>query len=254
MSPLAPAADDQSVLETAHRHFRAGELEAAWASLSSLKINEQNPTDAPILSLRGMIRRQRGELSEALADAEQVCRLIAHDAIAWYNLGVARERAGLVDDAMAAYGQALELAPQHYASLYNLGTILLLHANRAEESAQLYERAIAICHDDPALLLNLALARVALNQHEAARALMDQLVAAGKGVAAHFCVRGLCHYELGAHEEALRDYDIALTLDPCMKQALYNKGLLLLLQGDYEGGLTLYEAREDMQDLAQVLF
>jgi len=245
-------AGQQALLAQAHRHYTAGELDVAWSVLSDLKLDASDPLDAPILSLRGMIRRQRGEIAEAVQDAKQVCSLISDDPVAWYNLGVACERGGHIDEAAAAYGQALGRAPEHYASLYNLGTILLLHKDDALEAAELYGRAYALRSGDPKLILNLSVALVILNRHDQAMTMISHVFGCGGAAAAHYCIRGLCNYELGRHADALRDYETALTLDPKLKQAQYNKALLLLLHGDFDRGLALYEAREGLLDIIQV--
>ncbi len=49
--------------------------------------------------------------------------------------------------------------------------------------------------------------------------------------------------ELKRFDEALACYDKALSINPEYHEATWNKSLSLLLQGDFENGLPLYESR-----------
>lgn len=51
------------------------------------------------------------------------------------------------------------------------------------------------------------------------------------------------YYDLKRYEEAITHYDKALSLKPDYHEASWNKGLALLLQGDFAIGLQLYESR-----------
>ena len=50
-------------------------------------------------------------------------------------------------------------------------------------------------------------------------------------------------HELKRFDEAITHYDKALSLKPDYHEASWNKGLALLLQGDFAIGLQLYESR-----------
>jgi len=57
------------------------------------------------------------------------------------------------------------------------------------------------------------------------------------------CGRAVALKYLGRFEEALEGFDAALACDPSSAHANNNKAALLLLRGDFEQGLELYEYR-----------
>ena len=55
--------------------------------------------------------------------------------------------------------------------------------------------------------------------------------------------KGFTLHELHRFDEAIAHYDRALSINPNYFDALWNKSLSLLIQGDFESGLLLYESR-----------
>ena len=59
-------------------------------------------------------------------------------------------------------------------------------------------------------------------------------------------------HELKRFDEAIAHYDKALSLKPDYHESSWNKSLSLLLQGDYENGLPLYESRWESMKVSEI--
>ena len=60
-------------------------------------------------------------------------------------------------------------------------------------------------------------------------------------------------HDLKRFDEAIAHFDKALSLKPDYAEASWNKGLILLLQGDFENGLVLYESRWDFEKISAIV-
>lgn len=114
---------------------------ALYRQALSLPLEERLTLGAR-LNLGALLLRQ-GELEEAAAHTAAVTRLCPELPLAWYNLGlIERQRLHLVE-AIAAYRQALTLAPEHAEAQRNLAAAQLL-AGDIPAAREGFRRAIAL--------------------------------------------------------------------------------------------------------------
>jgi tetratricopeptide (TPR) repeat protein len=126
----------------------------------------------------------------------------------WSNIGNIFKELKQYDHAIEHYDQALNLNPDYAKGWFNKG--LISHElGLFEEALDFYSRAIKI---DP-------------TYHEA------------------LTNEGATYHELKQFNDAITHFDKALALKPDYHDASWNKGLSLLVQGDFENGLILYESR-----------
>jgi Flp pilus assembly protein TadD len=97
----------------------------------------QSNFDDALASLDAEENDRAVELLETVADGAPFA-LAAH-----YNLAIAYERAGRIDDAQTSIARALELAPRHPAVL-NQHAIIQRRAGRFDEAQHSYEKALEI--------------------------------------------------------------------------------------------------------------
>jgi tetratricopeptide (TPR) repeat protein len=143
------------------------------------------------------------------------------------NLGIALRRLGHLEDAIAAYRQALTLRPDYPLALNNLGLAL--------QEAGDYEDAVTV---------------------------LQRVVEATPGDADAHNNLGAAHDRAGARDQALAHYRRAVALRPDYPEALNNLGLAALADGrldEAEGALrSALEVRPDYpeihKNLALVLF
>ena len=128
----------------------------------------------------------------------------AHPANAWgrYMLGLSAWRAGQLDDARAAFGDALELDPKHVKSMVNLSRVLL-EQDRPSEAKERLLVAVAI----------------------------------DSGSSDAYRVLGRTEMLLGNAEAAIESYRAALSIDPEDTWSMNNMGLILIQQGRFEEAL-----------------
>ena len=88
----------------------------------------------------------RGSLEEAAALTGAVTALCPELPLGWYNLGLIERQRGRLVEAIAAYRQALSLAPDHADAQRNLAAALLLGGDIPGARAG-FRRAIALLKD-----------------------------------------------------------------------------------------------------------
>jgi tetratricopeptide (TPR) repeat protein len=129
-------------------HYSLGrELRAAGRDAEALVMFERaralNPVLKDIQDQIEAIRGASGRWTEVIARHEAMVREDPAREFAWFNLGVAYQKVGARDQALAAYGRAIALVPTRAASYVNSGAILL-ELQRTNEAIAALERAIAI--------------------------------------------------------------------------------------------------------------
>lgn len=78
----------------------------------------------------------------------------SHIPEAYYNLGLAHDEKGLLNEATYYYRQALKIKPDYPQALSNLG-IIYARSGKLAEAIDLFKKALDIKPDDAITLLNL---------------------------------------------------------------------------------------------------
>jgi tetratricopeptide (TPR) repeat protein len=237
---------------------------------------ELRPTDPGFRYNRGLILQQARRLEEAAADFRQVVALQPSDLGAWANLGeillglgrpgealqaydravglkpdsaelrsnrgVALRTLGRLDEALADQDRALAIAPAYAEGWSNRGNVLK-DLGRLDEALQSFDRALAISPHLPSVLVNRANVLRELGRLAEALAGYDRALALAPGYAAAHHHRGVLLMDLQRVPEAVAAFDRALALNPGDTEAAAAKAMALLLAGDFDRGLPLYERR-----------
>jgi tetratricopeptide (TPR) repeat protein len=234
-------------LQAAIEHHHAGRLDEAEQLYRVVLHADGRNADA--LNLLGVLQYQRGENPEALEGLskaiqvspqtaifhnnlglvlvaldrhdeaaqrfEQAGRLDARLRDAFHNLGVARQKLGQVDQAIAAYLKALSLAEEP-GTLSGLGEAYAIKGARCEEAMRCFDRAQE--------LLRRAL-KLRTDDSEALKSLGHLLLATGRA------------------EEAVLAYDRTIQLRWDDPDAYFYRAQARLVLGDFAGGWDDYEYR-----------
>ena len=166
------------------------------------------PSYAEAYCSRGVVLQKLGMLQEAVASYDLAIAIRPAYAFAFSNRGVALQGLKQLEAAIASCDRAIELMPNLAEAYYNRG-IALRELNLLNKSVASYDQAIAIQPNYVEALYN----------------------------------RGNALKELKRLDEAVDSFDRAIMLRPDYAEAQWNKGLTLLLSGDLERGLELYEWR-----------
>ena len=127
----------------AARHSLARELVSrgdwgrAFAMLDDL--HRERPKDTDVLTMRGIVYRERGLFNDAEADLKEVLNLAPESADAHAALGILYD-VQMRSEAEAEHRVAVKLAPNNPAFLNNLGFSLYLR-HRFKEAVKSYESA-----------------------------------------------------------------------------------------------------------------
>ena len=84
---------------------------------------ETNVQNAITYNDLGLAKEKKGDLNGALADYNQAIKLNPKNAIAYKNRGIAKEKKGDLDGAMADFNQAVQLNPKYAAAYYGRGDV-----------------------------------------------------------------------------------------------------------------------------------
>ena len=129
---VAGAFTNIGVILRARRQFDA-------AIVAHRRALELAPDDPGILGNLGNALKDAGEFAEAIALKRRVVELgHGRDGEAWHGLGIALRDAGRIDEAAAAFAQALALRPDDAEVRFNLA-LVQLHLERFPEGWRNYE-------------------------------------------------------------------------------------------------------------------
>jgi len=133
------------------------------------------PDDAYALASRAHRRAATGRRDEAIADAEALVRAHPGRAAAdWFNLGFLLESASRLDEAQAAFRQALALDPKLDRAWYGLG-VTLIRLGRADDALAAFERNTELQPMSPYGWYQLARAHMDRHEPEETRRIIRHL-------------------------------------------------------------------------------
>jgi Flp pilus assembly protein TadD len=142
----------------AHELVSRGDWARAFALLEDL--HRDRPNDVEVLTLRGIVFRERGLFADAEADLKAALKINADAADAHAALGILYD-VQTRPEAEAAHRKAVKLAPQNAAYLNNLGFSLYLR-QRFKEAITVYESAARLAPSSRRVRTNLGFACAAV--------------------------------------------------------------------------------------------
>jgi len=120
---------------------------ALWSLLIGVARGQEGPSDEAVeRNNRGAALLQQGKLEQAVAEFQQAVEMAPASVVVQANLAFAYERQGRTDEAIAAYRKVLELEPGNVLARNNLGA-LLGRSGRYEEAVRELE---TLLQRDPA--------------------------------------------------------------------------------------------------------
>lgn len=160
----------------------------------------------------------------------------------WLGQGLRLHQRGDLAGAKAQYNALRQAQPDHPEAMHLLGVVACQQEDYSQ-AVELIGRAVGLQPDNAAFLLNYGNALHGAGQHGEAVESFSRSLALRPGVAeAHFN-RGNAQRALRRLKLAFADYEQAVSLDPSLVEAWWSAAFTLLLAGDYERGLPLYEWR-----------
>ena len=155
------------------------------------------------------------------------------------------------DQAIDQYERALSLNPEFLEAWINKASSLH-ELRRYEEAIAHYDKALSLNPNDPKAWADKAATLHELRRYEEAIAHYDKALSLNPNDPKTWTNKGATLYELMFLQEAIAHYDQALSLQPNYSLAAWNKAMPLLLRGDFENGLPLYESRWQADKVGEI--
>ncbi|MGB7543625.1 MAG: tetratricopeptide repeat protein, partial [Burkholderiales bacterium] len=238
------------------QHHQAGRLsEAEAAYREALAIDPEN-IDA--LHFLGVIAFQRAEHERA---AELISRALtrnASNAPAHNNLGNVFLAQGKLDEAIACYRKAVELAPDYVDPHFNMGNIFIKMQGKLDEAVACHQRVLTLMPDSPIAHSNLGNMLVEQGKRNEAIACYQKAIELKPDFPEAYSNLGSVLRDQGRLDEAIACYEEALELKPDFPEAHYNLGNVLKDVGRPEDAVRSYRQalalKPDAQTHSALLF
>ena len=207
----------------AHELVSRGDWARAFAMLEEL--HRDRPEDADVLTLRGIVYRERGLFADAEADLKAALKIAPDSADAHAALGILYDLQ-MRSDAEAEHRKAVKLAPNNPAYLNNLGFSLYLRQH-FKEAITVYESAARLAPLSRRVRTNLGFACAAAG--DLRRAAREFQMGGTEAEAKNNL--GFAYERRGDMANAFDLYVEALRLDPKAERARSNLAHAALVLG-----------------------
>lgn len=231
-------AEGQDLLDAGRKALERGEY--AEAERLFRRQVAKTPGSAEALSDLGTVLAREDRFDEAVLAYRRALKADPRLVPIYFNLGVAYFRAGRYQEAIGPFEQFLQTRP-------NDPRARQLRAVSLIEAAQ-YKRGIAELEElsrerpnDPAILFALAGAHIRLGDETRGRELMEQLHGLNLPPAPVHLLRGMLLYRAEQYDDAEKELEEALRLEPRSSAALAALGRLRLRVNDDSAAIDYFQ-------------
>ena len=218
---LKPLAGWQTYHALGAAHAGAGNTQPALDAFA--RALELEPRAGRVHYSRAVLHERQGQRAAALEDLDRAVALLSHPDCLHLRAKLL-EAEGRLEEALADYGRAIELAPANETVVRERGE-LNHRLSRWEAAAADLERAAQLGGQGAETWFNLGTAQTQCGRWEQALTSFDQALRLNPELALGWINRGAARAKLGRWEEAIADYDRAIALDPRLGQAWLNRGV-----------------------------
>lgn len=246
-----------ALLNRASTYYRMEQYDLVLKDCSHvLALDEKN---VKALYWRATIFIEKDEYSKAIKDLEAYVRLVPEDASGHYYLGEAHNKNGTFLKAVECFDKAIQLVPDLAEAFYQRATaynglgnddmasfdisraialdaqdkyyrargVVFLNQRKYKKALQDFFKGSEMDPDDSEFQMLIAEAYRYLGEYRSSLSHIDNYIESIRDNAAAYCIKGLCHFNLGDHVTALKDLDRAIQLS--QEAYLYaNRGLIYM--------------------------
>lgn len=225
---------------------RGADLESAIA-LYGQAIDRSGGNYAEAFLNQGILHKKQGRIDQAVAAYQQAIALRTGYEEAWYNMALAHRADGQDEQAARCYRQAIAINPAAHKARYNLAFVLKDLGREAEALAE-WEAIIA---QDPTYAkawYNVGLTYLRQDDASQAARIYTQMLERFPGYTKAWYNLARAQSELGQTAEAITSYERALNLDPTYVAAWKNLGNLQAQNGNPAAATSHYQQAIDLDN------
>jgi tetratricopeptide (TPR) repeat protein len=208
------------------------------------------PLDAEVLINKGSTCNDLKNYVAALETLERAIQIRPDTPEAWSNKGIALNNLNRHQESLDAYNQALQLDPS-YADAWSNKSVPLNKLKRYQEASEACDKALSLRPNYAEAYYNKSNALYALRRFDEVMTHLDKALSLKPNYHEAWANKGVILHELARFDEAIAHFDKALGIKPDYHDASWNKSLSFLVQGNFEGGLPLYESRWKVEKLIE---
>ena len=219
---------------------------AAYDSALSIQ-----PDDVEVLINKGSTCNDIKNYVLALEVLDKAIQIRPDIPEAWSNKGIALNNLNFYQESISAYSEAINLNPSYHEAWSNK-SVPLNKLKRFLEASEVCDKALSLKPDYAEAWSNKGITLNELKRFDEAIAHYDKALSLKPDYAEGWSNKGITLNELKRFDEAIAHYDKAISLKTEYHDAYWNKSLCLLLQGDFENGLQLYESRWTSEKVSEI--
>jgi protein O-GlcNAc transferase len=187
----------------------------------------------------GVLWKQHARLDDAIAAFQQALARLPADAAAHFNLGSAYRAKGELGSSAESFSRAVECDSNHGHALAALGQVLLTLA-RPEESIPFLQRALVLMPDDAGLYCDLGNALQTLGQLQAADAAYQHSLQLNPALARAWYAAACAQSSCKQYATAVACFQKSLEIQPGWPEAQHNLAEVLFKLGQVDKALDLF--------------
>jgi tetratricopeptide (TPR) repeat protein len=200
------------------------------------------PNNANLLYLQGAAFHDVCLYNEAIVSLQGAINIRENFPDALNELGSILCKTKNYKHAITYFDACINQSPQFAAAYKNKGNALF-EINEFEDAIKNYEKAIEIDIKYAAAYTAKSNALMRMGYVDLAFEVVLLSIEINPGLAHSYNILGLLYLNTCSVEDAITNFDRCINLNPLAYDALWNKSLALLLNGDFDEGFRLYEYR-----------
>lgn len=224
------------------------------ARTQALRLLKYFPNAIDLHNILGASNRSLGNLDEAIAAYKEAISIKPDYAEAHNNMGVSLHAQYKLKEAIASYQKAILINPNYTEAFHNMGNTLY-EQGRLEDAIAAYRRALCIKPDYANAYISMGNILHEQSKLEEAAAAYEKGLLENPADADAFYNLANTFYKQGNLNGAIDAYRNAVSIRPDYADAHYNMGIILQEQSKLEDAIAAYEkARFEQPDNANILY
>lgn len=195
----------------------------------------------------GILHKRAGMLDEAIQYYHNAIRCRDRYEEAWYNMALTYRAMGEDEKAVECYERALEIEPDDHKARFNLG-VVLSDLGQDQKASQAWEETVQRSPDFVKAWFNLGLLHYRNKKYAEAIDVYERMLSYNPGYSKGWYNLALAQKESGLNGEAIASYEKAIDLDPTYVAAWKNLGTLNARDGNVDEAILQYQQAVDIDN------